>query len=391
MQHKFKLACSALVLASAAFGGGQACAQTQGVSKDQITIGSIQDLSGPLAGLGKPARLGLQMRVDEINEQGGIHGRKLKLIVEDSAYDPKRAVLAAQKLVNQDKIFAMVGSMGTAPTVATFPVLIEKNVFSLFPITGAREMYEPLHKLKYAYFSNYYDQVKQIAVQLVKEKQAKKVCLIYQDDDFGLEVLRGTEDGLKSLGMTLTEKTSYKRGATDFSSQVARLKAADCDFLVLGTVLRETIGAMAESRKIGFNPTFLGSGAAYNANVPKLGGKAVEGLYAAMTAQEPYLDDESEQIRAWANKYKAKFNEEPTTYSVSGYTLIDAFAKAAQKAGPNLTAESFGQAMDSLTIPASFFGTPELTFSPTRHLGNELSRISQIQNGRWKPVSGYLK
>ncbi|MCL1961502.1 MAG: ABC transporter substrate-binding protein [Desulfovibrionaceae bacterium] len=391
MQHKFKSALSVLVLASAAFGGGHAFAQTQGVSKDQITIGSIQDLSGPLAGLGKPARLGLQMRVDEINEQGGIHGRKLKLIVEDSAYDPKRAVLAAQKLVNQDKIFAMIGSMGTAPTVATFPVLIEKNVFSLFPITAAREMYEPLHKLKYAYFSNYYDQIKQTVTRLVKEKDAKKVCLVYQDDDFGLEVLRGSEDGLKTIGMTLTEKTSYKRGATDFSSQIARLKAASCDFVVLGTVLRETIGAMAEARKAGFNPTFLGSAAAYNANVPKLGGKAVDGLYAAMTAQEPYLDDESEQIRTWANKYKAKFNEEPTTYSVSGYCLIDAFANAANKAGSNLTVESFSQAMDSLTIPASYFGSPELTFSPAKHLGNELSRLSQVRDGRWKVVSDYLK
>ena len=77
----------------------------QGVSKTEITLGSIQDLSGPIAGFGKQARLGMLLRVDEINEQGGINGRKLKIIVEDSAYDPKKAVLAAQKLVNQDKIF----------------------------------------------------------------------------------------------------------------------------------------------------------------------------------------------------------------------------------------------------------------------------------------------
>jgi ABC-type branched-subunit amino acid transport system substrate-binding protein len=90
----------------------------QGVSKSEITLGTIQDLSGPIAAFGKQARLGMQLRVDEINQQGGIFGRKVRLLVEDSAYDPKRAVLAAQKLVNQDKIFAMVGHIGTAQNLA---------------------------------------------------------------------------------------------------------------------------------------------------------------------------------------------------------------------------------------------------------------------------------
>ena len=96
---------------------GAAMAQ-QGVSKDTITLGSIQDLSGPLAGFGKQVRLGMMLRVDEANEQGGVNGRKLELKVEDSGYDPKRAVLAAQKLVNQDKIFMMVGHIGTAQNMA---------------------------------------------------------------------------------------------------------------------------------------------------------------------------------------------------------------------------------------------------------------------------------
>ncbi|HYF61141.1 MAG TPA: ABC transporter substrate-binding protein, partial [Burkholderiaceae bacterium] len=122
----------------------------QGVSKTEITMGTIQDLSGPLAAFGKQVRLGMQLRVEEINEQGGINGRKLKLLVEDSAYDPKKAVLAAQKLVNQDKIFAMVAHIGTPTNNAAMPVQFEKNVPNLFPITAAREMSEPLHKLKFA-------------------------------------------------------------------------------------------------------------------------------------------------------------------------------------------------------------------------------------------------
>ena len=119
----------------------QSKAPPQGVSKDEIVVGSIQDLSGPIAGFGKQVRAGMLLRVDEINEQGGINGRKLKLIVEDSAYDPKKAVLAAQKLVNQDKIFIMVGHIGTAQNNAAMPVQFEKNVINFFPVTAAREMY----------------------------------------------------------------------------------------------------------------------------------------------------------------------------------------------------------------------------------------------------------
>ncbi len=388
MRLKHSLLALACALGSAAPALAQ---QAQGVSKDAITLGSIQDLSGPLAGFGKQLRMGMQLRVDEANEQGGVNGRKLVLKFEDSGYDPKRAVLAAQKLVNQDKIFAMVGHIGTAQNVATFPVLFDKNVINFFPVTAAREMYEPLHRLKYAFAATYYDQMRQEAPKLAKEKGAKKACAIYQDDEFGLEVLRGAETGLKTIGMELAEKTSFKRGATDFSSQVARMKAAGCDFVVLGTIIRETIGAIGEARKTGFSPTFLGSSAAYTDLIHKLGGKAMDGLYATMTVQNPYLDDASQPIRFWATKYKTKFNEDPAVFSVYGYVVIDSFIKGAQKAGPNLSTDSFIKAMDSMTVAPDMFGNAEWSFSPTKRLGNNQSRVSQIQDGRWKVVAEYTK
>ena len=365
--------------------------QDQGVTKDQIILGSIQDLSGPLAGFGKQIRMGMMLRIDEINEQGGVNGRKLALKVEDSGYDPKRAVLAAQKLVNQDKVFAIVGHIGTAQNVATFPVLFEKNIINFFPVTAAREMYEPLHRLKYSFAATYYDQIRLAAPKLFKEKNAQKACIIYQDDEFGLEVLRGAEAGLKTIGVELAEKTSFKRAATDFSSQVARMKAANCDFVVLGTLIRETIGTVGTARKTGFNPTFLGSAGAYTDLIHKLGGPAMNGIYAAMTVQNPYLDEASQPIRFWANKYKTKYNEDPAVFSIYGYSVIDAFIRGAQKAGPKLTTDSFIKAMDSMTIPPDIFGAPEMTFSATKRLGNDSSRISQIQDGKWKVVSDYMK
>ena len=186
--------------ASLAMASGIAGAQQQGVSKDEIRIGTIQDLSGPLAGFGKQARNGMQLAVDELNEQGSVQGRKLKLYVEDSGYDPKKAVLAAQKLVNQDKIFIMAGHIGTAQNMAAMPVQFEKNIVNFFPITAAREMYEPLNRLKYSFAATYYDQIRLALPKMIKDKGVKKVCTIYQDDEFGLEVQRGAEAGLKTVG-----------------------------------------------------------------------------------------------------------------------------------------------------------------------------------------------
>jgi len=386
MKTTFRLITAGVLAACA----GLAAAQ-QGVSKTELTIGSIQDLSGPLAGFGKQVRLGMLLRVDEANEQGGIAGRRIKLLIEDSGYDPKKAVLAAQKLVNQDKIFAMVGHIGTAQNNAAMPVQFEKNVINFFPVTAAREMYEPFHKLKYSFAATYYDQMRLALPKLAKEKGAKKICAIYQDDEFGLEVLRGAEAALKTMNAELVEKTSYKRGATDFSSQVAKMKSGGCDVVVLGTIIRETIGTIGESRKTGFSPTFLGSSAAYTDLIHKLGGKAMDGLYATMTVQNPYLDDVSPQVAFWANKYKTKFNEDPTVFSVYGYGAVDAFLRAASKAGTNLTADTFVKAMDTMTLPPDIFGSAEMTFSPTKRLGSDLSRISQIQDGRWKVVSDYIK
>ena len=381
---------TSLAIALSAF-APWAMAQTQGVSKTEVLVGSIQDLSGPIAGFGKQVRLGMMLKVDEINEQGGINGRKLKLLVEDSAYDPKKAVLAAQKLVNQDKIFIMAGHIGTAQNNAAMPVQFEKNVINFFPVTAAREMYEPFHKLKYSFAATYFDQMRAALPKLVKDKGAKKVCTIYQDDEFGLEVVRGAEVALKTMNMDFVEKTSYKRGATDFSSQVARMKAADCDLVVLGTIIRETIGTIGESRKTGFSPVFFGSSAAYTDLIHKLGGKAMDGLYATMTVQNPYADDASQKISFWANKYKTKFSEDPTVFSVYGYNIVDIFAMAASKAGANLTTDSFIKAMDTLSIPSDMFGSAPASFSPTKRLGSNASRLSQIVDGKWKVVSDYVK
>ena len=381
---KIKIAVLALAFSGAAF------AQTQGVSKGEIVIGTMQDLSGPIVAFSKQLVAGMNMRVDEINAQGGINGRKLKLVVEDHGYDPKKAVLATQKLVQKDKIFAMVGTIGTPTALPSMPILFDKNIPHLFPLTAAREMYEPLHKLKYSFAATYFDQMRSGVKHLVKLKGSKKVCTLYQDDDFGAEVMRGAEAGLKDINMPLAEKTTYKRGATDFSSQIARMKDANCDLVVLGTIIRETLGAIGTARKLGWGVDFVGSSAAYTELIHKLGGPAMNGFYATNTINMPYMDDASKNVRDWAGRYKEKYKEDPAVFSVYGYQVIDLFIQIAEKTGANLTTDSFINTLDKFTAPRDMFGSDSMSFTKTKHLGSNRARLSQIVGGKWTPITDYI-
>jgi branched-chain amino acid transport system substrate-binding protein len=379
-----------LLAAALAFAAPLALAQVQGVSKTQIVIGTAQDLSGPIVALSKPAVNGMRMRVDEVNEQGGIHGRKVKLIVEDHGYDPKKAVLAAQKMIQRDKIFAAIGSIGTPTAMAAMQLYLDKKVAHLFPLTGARQMYEPLQPLKYSFSAPYFDQIRAGLKRLIKEQNLKSVCTLYQDDDFGLEVKDGGEAGLKDLGMKYTEVTTYKRGATDFTSQVQKMRGAGCDTVVMGTIIRETIGTIATARKLGWNPQFIGTTASYFDIIHKLGGPAMNGFWSTCTINYPYADDPSSNVRGWFQRYKGKYNEDPTVLSTYGYVLTNLFIAAAEKAGPNLTPDTLNKALESLSVPRDMFGGDEQKFTAKSHLGSARAKLCQIQDGRWKSVTDYI-
>ena len=361
-------------------------AQQQGVTKDEILLGLITDLSGPIASVGVNTRDALQMRVDEANAAGGVNGRKIRMLVEDNGYDPKRSVLAAQKLVTGEKVFAIIGHVGTANNVAAMPVLFENNVLSFMPMSGGRAMFEPPERLKVAIIQPNGDLIEAGVRYLVKKKNHTKVCVLYQDDEFGQEHLRGTETALKSLNLPLVERASYKRGATDFSTQIAKLKGAGCTLVALGTVVRETIGVMTEARKSDFTADFVGGEAVYSTTTHQLGGKATEGLYAIHGMNNLYADDPSKVARDWVAAYKTKFNAEPTITSVYAYTMMDIFVAAATKAGPKLTTDSLIDTMESNVFPSKL-GGPDFKLTKAVRLGASQSSAAQIQNGRWVQLS----
>jgi len=368
-----------------------AAAQTPGVSRDEIVVGSIQDLSGPVAMLGAPVRDGMLMRFEEANAAGGLYGRTLRLVVEDAAYDPKKAVLAARKLLQRDRVFAFLANLGTPVVMATMPMIVQAGRAHLFPFSPHESTYAPLHPLKFQIFAPYKDYMEAATRHMVQTKGYTRTCLLYQDDDYGLEVMKGVEAALQKLGKPLTERTSYKRGATDFSSQIARLRAADCELVVLATVVRETVAAMQEARKLGWEVDMLVTASGYSAQTHELGGDAVEGLYGVSVLPHPYAEDAAPALAAWIARYRQRFGTAPNVWSVMGYTVADLFVQAAQQAGPELDTERFVAALERLQTTPDIFGGPVYRFSPNDHLGNRHGRLAQIRDGRWQLLTDYLR
>ena len=367
----------------------------QGVTATEIVIGTHQDLSGPIKVWGVPVLNGMQLAVDDVNAKGGINGRKLRLVAEDMQYDPKKAVLASQKMVEKDKVFAMVGPMGSPTVLAAQDVLFDAGVPQLFPLTAAEFTYKfdpakPQERLKFNNLLPYVESTRAALKYMVEWKKPAKPCLMYQDDEYGKNVLDGFTQQLDAMKLKPASITTYKRGASDFSAQVAKMKSDGCDLVVLGTILRETIGTIAEAKKLGWDVTFLGATPVNVLEIPALGKDLVEGLYAAAGFVIPYRDTSTGAVKEWCEAYFKKFNTEPNSQAVIGYNTVMTFAHYAQLAGKELTGQKFLDALESGSVYQDIFASPPTKFSKTNHLATTITQVQEVKNGRWVLVKGDL-
>jgi ABC-type branched-subunit amino acid transport system substrate-binding protein len=366
-----------------------------GISATEIVIGTHQDLSGPIKGWGVPVSNGMKMAVEEINAAGGVQGRKIRLVVEDSGYDPKKAVLASQKLIERDKIFAMVGPMGSPTVLAAQDILLDAGVLQLFPLTAAEFTFKfdpakPQERLKFNNLLPYVESTRAAVKYMIEWKKPKAACIMYQDDEYGKNVFDGFTLQLDAMKLKAASVTTYKRGASDFSAQAAKMKSDGCDLVLMGTVIRETIGLMAEAKKIGFAPVWLGATPVNVLEIPALGKELVEGLYAAAGFVIPYRDTSTGEVKAWCEAYFKKFNVEPNSQAVIGYNVVMTFAHYAQAAGKELTGQKLLDSLESGSVYQDIFASPPTKFSKTNHLATTITQIQEVKNGRWVLVKGDL-
>ena len=370
-------------------------AGSQGVTKKEIVIGTHTALSGPAAGWGIDATYGMRMRFDEVNDAGGIHGRMIKYIAEDSQYQMSIAVQKANKLVNRDKVFFLLGSIGTPMNNAIFPMLEKKNIPNMFPYTAGRSMYEPLHKLKFANLAPYYGNTRAALKYFVEEKGKERVCMMYQDTDFGHETSEAVYDQLKAMNMELVAETTHKASENNFVGAITQLRNAECDMIMMGTIITDTIIAVSTARKMGWDVDMVTQTAGCNYVVPLKGGEGVEGLYGVTSIPIMYADQATGKAKEFFDNYQKRYEKMPSEVAQQGYFSADLTVIAMEKAGKDLTVDSFIKALESIKDYQHPFGGPVVSFGPKKHLGSNESIFLQIQGGKWvypggnKTILGY--
>jgi branched-chain amino acid transport system substrate-binding protein len=373
-------AASLAMLATGAFAEGQ-----RGVTDTEILVGTITDLSGVTAVQGVNNANAVRLAFDEVNEKGGINGRKIHYIVEDSQYQVPRAVQAINKLINNDGVFFTIEDGGTPMNNATFPMAIEKNVPKLLPLSAARSMYEPFHKLKFSQYSSYVDQMRAGVKYFVEQRGRKVVCAMYQDTDFGKDVLAGATIQAEAMGMKVVATTAHKPTDTDFSAAVTKLREAKCDVIVLGTIVRDTTIIIATTKKLGWDVDLLGQVATYDTAIADAPGNVADGFFSMAPSLYAYPDDPRPAVKVFMQKYKAKYGVDANYLGQMGYTSAQIAIEALQRAGHDLTVDSLVKAMESIQDFHDIFGGT-YSFSATSHHGATAAFLSVVHNGRWEPV-----
>jgi len=358
-----------------------------GVSDTEIVIGSHLDLSGPTAAAMPMLRNAMQMRIDEANA-AGIHGRKIRLIVEDNGSQPQMAVRAAQKLIKSDGVFAILNAFGSGPNAATAKAATDAGVVVFAP-WGASAIIQKVSgnsPLMFTTVPNYDTTTATGLGWAIRTWKPQRVGVIYQEGPFGDLIRAGVGSAMKAANMTVAAEAAYKVGDIDFSSQVAKMKAANVDLIVAGTVVRETVGVMAEVKKLKWNEVkVLTAVPGRSSIVARLGKDAVEGLYGMGGWKLNDADSTDPDTQKFFANYKARFGQEPDENAANAYSYTSWFIAGLQAAGRNLTADSFAKAMQG--VAHQDFTTFARQIFQGNHLNPEQVSIDQVKGGKWVQIA----
>lgn len=367
-------------------------AQARGVTDTEIVLGTHLDLSGPVAAGMPDIRNGMQMRIDEVNEAGGINGRKIRLVVEDNAGQPQLAVRVTEKLLRSDDVFAIVNPFGSGANAAAVKKAVDAGVlyFAPWAASSVIQKISGNSPLLFTTTPNYDVVMHKGVGWMIKKFGSKKVGYIYQEGPLGDLMSGGVKAAMKDANLTLVAEAAYKVGDIDFSSQVARMKAAGADLIVAASLTRETIGIMSEVKKLGWTDVKVLTGNPGRTGVVlALGKETVDGLYGVGPWK---VGTDQPAVQAWKAKFKKRFdNTNPDENAVLAYDNTDWFLKAVEAAGKDLTAEKVASALQTSTYDDNGRVLLQPVHFVKNHITPESVEIDQVQKGKWVTISEIIK
>jgi branched-chain amino acid transport system substrate-binding protein len=392
------LVLGALALATVASGA----ASETGVTSTQVTIGGTTPLSGPASAYQSVAK-GAAAYFRYVNAKGGVNKRKINYIYKDDAYDPSKTVDATRELVSQDKVFAIFNSLGTDQNLATRAYLNALKVPQLFVASGATTFGNDYKKYPYTigYQPNYRAEGTIYGRYVVKHAPKARIGVLYQNDDYGKDLLAGLQRGLGAKAALVKSKQSYNVDDPDVQSQIAKLKAAKVNTLMVFATPKFAIQAYVYARKLSWKPLVYMNAVSSAANIMGLSTAATNKKQTEGTISIVFLKDPTDP--AWRNNSgmklyrsimkKYKGGNPNDVYAVYGMSVAHTFVAALQKAGKNPTRAGIMKAADSLNVTNDPFLLPGISVktSATDHFPLDQAKLQRYHDGHWVAFGGLFR
>lgn len=383
--HVHKSTAAALALCALAFTSTMPATAEDGVAADAILFGQAAALEGPAAALGQGMRSGILAAFDEINKKGGVHGRRLKLISLDDGYEPERSIIQTKKLIEEEKVFALIGPVGTPTSNASQPIATAAKVPFIGPFTGAGFLRNPRLENVVNIRASYAAEAESWIKHLTEDLKIKKIAIFYQDDTFGRAGLDGVKKAMEKRGLQLAAEGTFERNTIAVKTALLTIRRVEPEAVVMVGPYKPCAEFIKIARRIEFNPVFINiSFVGASALASELGPKG-KGVIVSQVVPFPW--DTSLKVVA---EYQAAIKAvdaaaEPEFVSLEGYLVGRLTIAALQKTGPSPTREGL---LATIKQSGMFdIGGLVMTFGPEKNEGLDQVFLTVIQpNGSFKAV-----
>jgi len=355
-----------------------ASAEEQGVSANEVVIGMSNALTGPASALGIGVKSGALAYFNKVNSSGGINGRKIKIISYDDGYEPKQTVETTNKLITQDKVFALFGYVGTPTSTAIVPIINKEKIPYFAPFTGAEFLRKPVNRYIFNVRGSYFDEAEMQVEYLTTKLGKKRIGVFIQNDAYGLAVKGGVIKALKARSMTLAGEGTYERNTSNVDAGLAALKTAAPDAIVMVGTYKAMAAFIKKAKAQGFTPTFLNvSFVGTAALVKELGGSG-DGVIISQVMPSP-TDASLPLVRQYQADMRAAGHADLDYTDLEGYVDAVVFTEVLKKAGKNLTRNSFIAAAESLNVTD---GGLTFAFSQSNHQAMSQIYLTKISGNK---------
>lgn len=362
-----------------------ASADELGVTSTEIKLGQVAALEGANSWLGKGMRAGLMAAFSEINATGGLNGRKINLVSRDDSYDPDKAVTAIKQVINDDKVFAVVGCVGTPTSNAMLPIVDEAKVPFIGALTGAKSLRDPKWTNVVNFRASYAQETEVWIDHLTRDLGVKKIAAFYQNDAFGQAGLAGVKAAMEKRGIALVAEGTYERGSKDVMGALQTIKAAQPEAVVMVAAYAPAAEFIREAKKDGIKATFVNISFVGSDALAKDLGPDAEGVVVTQVVPS-YYDVSNPFVLKYLMAMRAYDKQEPFSFvSLEGYTVGRMTIEAIKKAGATLTRQSF---MAALTSGEYDLNGLKLAFGSGRTQASDAVFLTIIQkDGSFKTVT----